>query len=154
MAAFALWAVCLLSDQLRAAPPSFEVLGTEYSKSVLGRVRRRCLTCHAGKLEKIEEGGRSALDNSVLLYCSSMLTGHHDVTQLPVLVLGGGSGYSTRMVRAGGSDRGGRLGGTAGLTCRGRRIVGRGMLFVGQLRGRSDDVSGAADTPHLSPSAA
>jgi len=28
------------------------------------------------------------------------------------------------------------------------------MLFVGQSRGRSDDVSGAADTPHLSPSAA
>ncbi len=46
----------------------------------------------AGKLEKIEEGGRSALDNSVLLYCSSMLTGHHDATQLPVLVLGGGGG--------------------------------------------------------------
>jgi hypothetical protein len=46
----------------------------------------------AGKLEKIDEGGRSALDNSVLLYCSSMLTGHHDATQLPVLVLGGGGG--------------------------------------------------------------
>ena len=91
---------------------------------------------------------------AVALWAVCMLTGHHDATQLPVLVLDGGSGYSTRTARAGGSDRGGRLGGTAGLTYRGRRIVGRGMLFVGQSRGRSDDVSGAADIPHLSPSVA
>ena len=46
----------------------------------------------ATKLESIQEGERTALDNSMLLYCSSMLTGHHDATQLPVLVVGGGGG--------------------------------------------------------------
>ena len=46
----------------------------------------------ATKLETIQEGERTALDNSMLLYCSSMLTGHHDATQLPVLVVGGGGG--------------------------------------------------------------
>src|SRR5437899_456899 len=38
----------------------------------------------AGKLDKVREGERTALDNSVLLFCSSMLTGNHDATQLPV----------------------------------------------------------------------
>jgi hypothetical protein len=46
----------------------------------------------AGKLDKIREGERTALDNSVILYCSSMLTGNHDATQLPVVVLGGAGG--------------------------------------------------------------
>jgi uncharacterized protein DUF1552 len=46
----------------------------------------------AGKLDAIQEGERSALDNSMLLYCSSMLTGGHDATQLPVVLLGGGGG--------------------------------------------------------------
>ena len=32
------------------------------------------------------------LDNSVLLYCSSMLTGGHDATQLPVVMLGRAGG--------------------------------------------------------------
>ena len=54
MVAVALWAVCLLSDQVRAAPPSFEVLGIEYSKSVRGLVRRRCVTCHSAKDKKGE----------------------------------------------------------------------------------------------------
>jgi hypothetical protein len=46
----------------------------------------------ARKLDAIEEGERTALDNSMLLFCSSMLTGNHDATQLPVVVLGGGGG--------------------------------------------------------------
>src|SRR6188768_694964 len=47
----------------------------------------------AGKLDAIQEGGRTALDNSMILFCSSMLSGGtHDATQLPVIVLGGGGG--------------------------------------------------------------
>src|SRR3954454_21450704 len=46
----------------------------------------------AGKLDAIQEGERTALDNTMLLYLSSMLTGGHDATQLPVVVLGGGGG--------------------------------------------------------------
>ena len=46
----------------------------------------------ARKLDAIQEGERTALDNSMLLYCSSMLTGHHDATNLPVVLLGGGGG--------------------------------------------------------------
>jgi hypothetical protein len=46
----------------------------------------------AGKLDKIREGERSALDNSVILFCSSMLTGNHDATQLPVILVGGAGG--------------------------------------------------------------
>jgi hypothetical protein len=46
----------------------------------------------AGKLDAIEEGERTALDNSMLLFCSSMLTGGHDATQLPVVLVGGGGG--------------------------------------------------------------
>ena len=46
----------------------------------------------AGKLDAIQEGERTALDNSMLLFCSSMMTGGHDATQLPVVMLGGGGG--------------------------------------------------------------
>jgi len=46
----------------------------------------------ARKLDAIQEGERTALDNSMLLFCSSMLTGSHDATQLPVVVLGRGGG--------------------------------------------------------------
>lgn len=53
----------------------------------------------ARKLDSIQEGERTALDNSMLLYCSSMLTGSHDATNLPVVVLGG----------AGGQIKGGRV---------------------------------------------
>ena len=42
----------------------------------------------ARKLDAIQEGERTLLDNSMLLYCSSMLTGSHDATQLPVVMLG------------------------------------------------------------------
>ena len=46
----------------------------------------------ARKLDAIQEGERTALDNSMLLFCSSMLTGGHDASQLPVVVLGGAGG--------------------------------------------------------------
>ncbi len=46
----------------------------------------------AGKLDAIQEGSRTALDNSIIMYCSSMLTGSHDATKLPVVILGGGGG--------------------------------------------------------------
>ena len=46
----------------------------------------------AGKLDAIQEGERTALDNSVLMLCSSMLTGSHDATKLPVLLVGGAGG--------------------------------------------------------------
>ncbi|MFN9040658.1 MAG: DUF1552 domain-containing protein, partial [Planctomyces sp.] len=46
----------------------------------------------ADKLDAVQEGERTALDNSVIMYCSSMLTGSHDATKLPVILLGRGGG--------------------------------------------------------------
>src|SRR5947207_11921483 len=46
----------------------------------------------AGKLDGIQEGDRTALDNTMILYCSSMLNGNHDANQLPVVLLGGAGG--------------------------------------------------------------
>ncbi len=46
----------------------------------------------AKRLDSIQEGPRTLLDNTMLLYCSSMLTGNHEARQLPVIVLGGGGG--------------------------------------------------------------
>jgi hypothetical protein len=46
----------------------------------------------ARKLAAIKEGERTALDNSMILFCSSMMTGSHDASQLPVVLLGGGGG--------------------------------------------------------------
>ncbi len=46
----------------------------------------------ARRLDGIQEGERTALDNTMLILCSSMLTGHHDASQLPVVMLGGGGG--------------------------------------------------------------
>src|ERR1044072_2102734 len=53
----------------------------------------------ARRLDAIQEGNRTLLDNTMLMYCSSMLTGGHDATQLPVVLLGG----------AGGCIKGGRV---------------------------------------------
>jgi hypothetical protein len=53
----------------------------------------------AKKMDAIREGERTLLDNTVMLYCSSMLTGSHDATQLPVVLVGG----------AGGKIKGGRV---------------------------------------------
>jgi hypothetical protein len=52
----------------------------------------------ARRMDAIQEGERTLLDNSMLLLCSSMLNGHHDATQLPVVMLG----------TAGGQIRGGQ----------------------------------------------
>jgi hypothetical protein len=47
----------------------------------------------AGKLDKIQEGERTALDNTMILYLSSMMHGaSHDCSQLPVVLMGGGGG--------------------------------------------------------------
>ncbi|MBI1832490.1 MAG: DUF1552 domain-containing protein [Planctomycetes bacterium] len=53
----------------------------------------------AGRLDRIQEGSRTLLDNSMILYASSMMTGNHDNNQLPVVLLG----------RAGGQLRTGRV---------------------------------------------
>lgn len=46
----------------------------------------------AGKLDAIQEGERTALDNSMVMMCSSMMTGNHDNDQLPVVMVGRGGG--------------------------------------------------------------
>ena len=46
----------------------------------------------ARKLDSIREGERTALDNSMIMFCSSMMSGGHDATQLPVIVVGKGGG--------------------------------------------------------------
>jgi hypothetical protein len=53
----------------------------------------------AGRLDRIHEGERTLLDNSLLMLTSSMMTGNHDNDQLPVVLLG----------RAGGRLRTGRV---------------------------------------------
>ncbi len=54
----------------------------------------------AKRLDSIQEGPRTLLDNTALLYCSSfMVGGQHNNDQLPVIVLGG----------AGGKIKGGRI---------------------------------------------
>ena len=52
----------------------------------------RQLAYIAEKLDAVQEGERTALDNSMLMFCSSMLTGSHDATQLPVFIVGGAGG--------------------------------------------------------------
>jgi len=44
------------------------------------------------KLDAVQEGDRTLLDNSMILYCSSMMTGNHNNDQLPVVLLGKGGG--------------------------------------------------------------
>jgi hypothetical protein len=46
----------------------------------------------AGRLDAIQEGENTVLDNSMIMLCSSMLTGHHNANELPVVMLGGGGG--------------------------------------------------------------
>jgi hypothetical protein len=47
----------------------------------------------AGKLDAIQEGERTALDNSMILFLSSMAQGStHDCSQLPVVMVGRGGG--------------------------------------------------------------
>lgn len=51
------------------------------------------------KLDAIKEGDRTLLDNSMILYASSMMTGNHNNDQLPVVLAG----------RAGGQIQSGRV---------------------------------------------
>jgi hypothetical protein len=46
----------------------------------------------ASKLDAVQEGDRTLLDNSMILYLSSMMTGNHNNDQLPVVMLGGSGG--------------------------------------------------------------
>ena len=46
----------------------------------------------ATKLDQVQEGERTLLDNSMILYLSSMMTGNHNNDQLPVVMLGKGGG--------------------------------------------------------------
>jgi hypothetical protein len=47
----------------------------------------------ANKLDKVQEGERTALDNSMILLMSSMMEGStHDCTQLPAVLIGGAGG--------------------------------------------------------------
>ena len=46
----------------------------------------------ARKLDATQEGPHTLLDNTMLLYCSSMLTGNHEAGRLPVVMLGGADG--------------------------------------------------------------
>jgi hypothetical protein len=46
----------------------------------------------ARKLDEVKEGDRTLLDNSMILYLSSMMTGGHDNKQLPVVLVGRGGG--------------------------------------------------------------
>jgi Protein of unknown function (DUF1552) len=46
----------------------------------------------AGQLDKVQEGERTLLDNSIVLYLSSMMTGNHNNDQLPAVLLGRGGG--------------------------------------------------------------
>ena len=46
----------------------------------------------ADRLDRVQEGERTLLDNSMVLFCSSMMTGNHNNDQLPVVVLGRGGG--------------------------------------------------------------
>jgi hypothetical protein len=45
------------------------------------------------KMQQTQEGERTLLDNSMILFCSSLMDGNaHDSRQLPVLLAGGGGG--------------------------------------------------------------
>ncbi len=46
----------------------------------------------AKKLDGIQEGERTALDNTTMMYLSSMMTGGHNNDQLPVVMVGGAGG--------------------------------------------------------------
>ena len=49
----------------------------------------------ARRMDSVSEGDRTLLDNTMLMLCSSMRNGHHDATQLPVVMLGGAGGRIT-----------------------------------------------------------
>ncbi len=58
----------------------------------VNRFFTRQLAYIAEKLDSVQEGERTLLDNSMILFCSSMMTGNHNNDQLPVVMLGRGGG--------------------------------------------------------------
>ncbi len=46
----------------------------------------------AKRMDSIQEGERTLLDNSMLMLCSSMMSGHHNANELPVVMLGNAGG--------------------------------------------------------------
>ena len=46
----------------------------------------------ARRMTELREGERTLLDNTMLLFCSSMMSGGHDASQLPVVLLGKAGG--------------------------------------------------------------
>src|SRR3954464_10870594 len=46
----------------------------------------------AKKMDAVQEGDRTLLDNTMMMYCSSMMTGNHNNDQLPVVIVGRGGG--------------------------------------------------------------
>jgi hypothetical protein len=87
----------------------------------------------ARKLDAIQEGERTALDNSMVLYLSSMLTGGHDATKLPVVLLGG----------AGGQIKGGRV--VDYLEKRDRKMCGLYLSMLDHCGIRLDRFGDAAE---------
>ncbi|MCX7393199.1 MAG: DUF1552 domain-containing protein [Planctomycetales bacterium] len=67
------------SDQGKLSPDWLKV--NQFFLEQFGYIARR--------LDAIQEGERTALDNSVLMYCSSMQSGSHDASNLPCVVVGG-----------------------------------------------------------------
>ena len=95
----------LINDLSYMVFPNLGIDGTghhELSHSDRGKespdwlsVNRFCveqLAYVASKLDAIQEGDRTTLDNSMILFCSSMMTGSHDANQLPVVIVGRGGG--------------------------------------------------------------
>jgi hypothetical protein len=86
------------------------------------------------KMQETNEGERSLLDNSMVLFCSSLFDGNaHDSRQLPVLVAGGG----------GGTVRGGRL---LDFTDASNRKLCRLHLAIMERMGLRIEQFGDADT--------
>jgi len=99
----------------------------EYHVALLARL--------LGKMEATVEGERTLLDNSMVLFCSSLMDGNaHDAKELPIVLAGGG----------GGTIQGGRL-----HDFRGRedRRLCRLYLALMQRMGLSVDRFGDADVP-------
>ena len=90
----------------------------------------------ARRMNTIQEGERTLLDNSMILFCSSMLNGHHEAGRLPVILLGG----------AGGTIRGGRVLDYSGQD---NRQMCRLYLSMMKKAGVSMDTFGDATEPLL-----
>jgi len=65
--------------------------GEPYQKLNAFHVEQLAYACHG--LSRVREGARNLLENSTVLFCSSLMDGgKHDATQLPVVLVGGGGG--------------------------------------------------------------